>query len=108
MSDAINKAMKYCGEFNLHIKTHCKKSRDSIHCPPLETHYIMRGNKIIASLPESCVTGWIIRKSQEALRVKSLLKSEGLRLSDYEICKSSLMQTVSPKANLKIYEDFLF
>lgn len=67
----------------------------------------MRGDKIIASLNKLSLESWIIRKSKDARRVKSLLKSDGLNLRDHESCINSLMETVSPKGNLKIYEDFL-
>lgn len=108
MSNLTREALKCCDEFGLNVKLHCEESRKHIDCSPLETHYIMRGGKIITSLNQSCVVGWILRKSEEARRVKSLLVSDGLKLSDYEKCKNSLSETVSPKANLKIYEDFLF
>ena len=107
MSDLTSEALRCCDEFGLNVKNHCEESKSQIYCSPLETHYIMRGGKIIVSLNQSCIVGWIIRKSEEARRVKSLLVSDGLKLSDYEKCKDSLMETVSPKGNLKIYEDFL-
>jgi len=107
MGDIISKALKCCDEFNLDIKLHCRESRKYVYCSPLETHYIMSGGKIIASLNQSCVAGWIIRKSEEARRVESLLKSDGLELTDRVSCLKSLKETVSPKANLRIYEDFL-
>lgn len=107
MSCITKKALDCCDEFNLHIKRHCEESRkNSIYCM-YGTHYIMRGAKIIISLHESDVAGWIVRKSEEARRVKSLLESDRLNLCDRESCVKSLMETVSPKGNLKIYEDFL-
>lgn len=107
MSCIIKKALQCCNEFNLQVKEHCEESRKHVYFCPLETHYIMRGAKIIASLNKSSVYGWIIRKSEEARRVKALLESDGLNLCDRESCVKSLMETVSPKGNLKIYEDFL-
>lgn len=107
MSGITKKALQCCDEFNLNIKIHCVESGKHAFCSPFETHYIMRGDKIIASLNQSNVMGWIIRKSEEARRVKSMLKSDGLDLTDREACINSLMETVSPKGNLKIYEDFL-
>lgn len=107
MSELTREVLKCCDEFNLHVKLHCSESRKHFRYCPLETHYIMRGDKIIVSLNQSSVAGWIVRKSEEARRVKSLLESDGLKLSDYEACKISLAETVSPKGNLKIYEDFL-
>lgn len=107
MSDITKKALQCCDEFDLNIKLHCIESRKHVYCSPLETHYIMRGDKIIVSLNQPSVAGWIIRKSEEARRVKSLLKADNLDFNDREACKSSLMETVSPKGNLKIYEDFL-
>lgn len=107
MGDITKKALQCCDEFDLQVKEHCEESRKHVYYSPLETHYIMRGAKIIESLNQSSVAGWIVRKSEEARRVKSLLESEGLSLFDREACKKSLMETVSPKGNLKIYEDFL-
>lgn len=107
MSNIIKKALECCNEFDLNINLHCSESRKHVLCLPTDTHYIMRGEKIIASLNESSVAGWIIRKSEEARKVKGLLNSENIDLSDYECCKKSLTETVSPRGNLKIYEDFL-
>lgn len=107
MSCITKKALQCCDEFDLQIKEHCEESRKHVFYSLLDTHYIMRGAKIIVSLNQSSVTGWIIRKSEEAKRVRSLLKSDGLSLLDRESCKESLMETVSPKGNVKIYEDFL-
>jgi hypothetical protein len=107
MSNLTREALRCCDEFGLNVKLHCEESKSQIYCSPLETHYIMRGDKIIVSLNQPSVVGWILRKSEEARRVKSLLVSDGLKLSDYEKCKDSLMETVSPKGNLKIYEEFL-
>jgi len=72
MSDITRKALQCCDEFNLQIKEHCEESRKHVRFCPLETHYIMRGARIIVSLNESSVAGWIIRKSEEARRVKNL------------------------------------
>lgn len=107
MSDITKKALQCRDEFNLQVKEHCEESRKHVCCPSLDTHYILRGAKIIASLNKSSVEGWIVRKSEEARRVKSLLESDELSLFDREACRKSLMETVSPKGNIKIYEDFL-
>ena len=107
MSCITKKALQCCDEFGLQIKEHCEVSKKHVCYSPLDTHYIMRGAKIIVSLNQSSVTGWIIRKSEEARRVKSLLESDDFSLLDRESCLKSLMETVSPKGNLKIYEDFL-
>lgn len=107
MDGLIKEVLNCCDEFDLNIKLHCDQSRRLSHCLPLDTHYIMRGEKIIASLNESSVSSWVVRKSEQARKIKGLLNSDGIKLSDYEKCKKSLMETVSPKANFKIYEDFL-
>lgn len=107
MSCITKKAIACCDEFSLHIEEHCDISRKHVYCSPTDTHYIMRGSKIIASLNVSSVNSWIIRKSELARKVKSMLESDKLNLNDYEGCKKSLLETVSPRANLRIYEDFL-
>ena len=107
MSNLDLTVLQCCKEFDLHVKEHCSESRKMFSLNPIETHYIMRGGNIIISLNEAAVCGWIIRKSELARKVKCLLESDGLNLHDYESCKKSLLETVSPKANLKIYEDFL-
>ncbi|MCH9645648.1 MAG: hypothetical protein K0U08_03285 [Proteobacteria bacterium] len=104
MSSSI---LDLCNEFQLHIKEHCDESRKQFFYDPRNTHYIMRGDKLLVSLGVGEIERWVINKSIQAKSIKQLLKSEGVNIENFDECERSLSETVSPKKNIEIYRQMI-